>query len=279
MNRPGFFHKSISAVFIIFLVVTGDSFAAGNYSGIGSRSIALADATVSLTGSFAAFYNQAGLAYLKKPSISSFYQQKGMVEGYSDMAGVFCQPVSSGVFAVSFLQTGISGYHESRAGISFAKLLSPNFSVGLQFNYFMIDIPESAASRGVFVFEGGLQYSVKKEVFLGVHIFNPFNAKIETLYKEKKIPLILKCGAGFLLGEDLLLVTEAMFLADRPLFVKGGFEYSPVSNMSLRGGISGRPLNSYFGAGYKWGKFSADLAFSKHRMLGYSPSISLNYIF
>jgi hypothetical protein len=279
MTDPGFFYKFFVVIIIIFLFVISENSAAENYLGTGSKSIALADATVSLSGPFAIYYNQAGLAKLSRISISSFYRQKGMSGGYSDMGGVFCMPTSTGTFGVNFFQTGIDGYHESRAGLSFAKLLSPDFSVGFQFNYFMIDLPESATNKGTFVFEGGLQYSIVENIFLGAHVFNPFKAKIETLYMEKRIPMVLKCGAGFSLGKELLLLIEGVYSDDYPIVAKAGVEYTVIRNIFLRGGISGKPLNHFFGAGYKWKNISTDLAFSKHRLLGYFPSISLNYSF
>lgn len=278
MECPGFIRNSIYVVFFILLFDASVGYATGN-TGVGSRSIGMAGASVSLSDPFAVFNNQAGLARLNNISISSFYQQRGIAIGYSDMAGVFCLPLSAGNFAFSYLQTGISGYHESRAGISFAKSLSPVLSAGLQFNYFMIDIPEASTSKGTVVFEGGVQYSFGKGISVGVHVFNPFGAKIETLYNEKIISSTIKCGAGFTLGKNLLLVSEAVFTNNFPFNARMAFEYTIAEKIFLRGGISGMPLSNFYGAGYKWKNITADLAFSRQKILGYSPSVSLNYTF
>lgn len=278
MTGPGFFHRSLSVAFILLFFAVPKGNTAVNINGIGSRSIAMGGATVSLQDPFSAFYNQAGLANLSHVSLSSFYQQNGLIQGYADIAGIVCLPASSGTFALTFLQTGIEGYKESRAGISFAKLLSPKFSAGMQFNYFIINLPESYTNKGTVVFEGGFQYSANKKLFVGFHFFNPFNAGIKTLYSEKNLDRLIRCGAGFSLGQELVLVSGIDYIPGATFCIRAGFEYILAGNFFLRGGISGKPLFHYFGCGYKWKRLSIDMALPRKGVLSYSPSISFNYI-
>ena len=57
--------------------------------------------------------------------------------------------------------------------------------------------------------------------------------------------------------------------------LKSGLEYNLISGLYLRGGISTAPFLSTFGLGYEIKKLSADVAFTHHEILGFTPHFSM----
>ena len=259
------------------LLSTTQLFAQSDFSLSDSHSIAVGGASVTLQTPFAAFYNQAGLARIEKISAAVYYQQRFLTNDFTEMSGVICLPVLSGTFALSVWQTGVSGYHESRFGLAYAKKLGPRLSGGLQFSYFMMDFPENGTAQGVFLFEMGGRYSFPGKQTLGIHLFNPFGAEVPSLGNQRSLPRTFKIGAGFPLGDMLTTYMAASGDLDGNSKLYGGFDFQPHEHFSLRGGLSGKPINYAVGIGYRWCFVQTDLAVSHHTVLGYSPSISLTF--
>jgi hypothetical protein len=242
---------------------------------VGSREKALANAVVAVSGPFSTFNNQAFLANAKSFTIAVDYFQPYMIKGFSENAAVVVLPTPTAVFALSVNQSGIPGYSETNYGFVLAKSLGKRFSAGLQFNYFSIDFPENGTQKGTLVFEGGIGYRPSNHFALGIHCYNPFVAKIESLYRVTNIPTIVRGGCSANFSDNLLFVTELTFRSDQPLNFRMGFEYEFTRGFFLRGGLSGKPINHSAGIGYNRNLFSLDFAMVHHQTLGYTPSISL----
>jgi len=260
-----------------FLLSTTSSFAQADFAKSDSYSISVGGASVTLQTPFAVFYNQAGLAGLEKLSAAVYYQQRYMTSDFAEISGVVCLPLKTGTFALSVWQTGITGYHENRFGLAFAKKLGPRLSSGLQFSYYMMDFPENGTAQGVFLFEMGVRYELPGKQTLGVHLFNPFGANVRSTLNRHTLPAALKIGAGFPLGDMLRTYLAASGDLDGNYKLHGGFDFQPHDHFSLRGGLSGKPVNYAAGIGYRWSFLQTDLAVSHHAVLGYSPSISLTF--
>lgn len=260
-----------------FLLSTTQLFAQPDFSDSDSYSISVGEASVTLQTPFAVFYNQAGLAGLERISAAVYYQQRYMTNDFEEMSGVVCLPLKTGTFAVSVWQTGITGFYENRFGLAFAKNLGPRLSSGLQFSYYMMDFPENGTTRGALLFEMGGRYEFSGKQTLGLHLFNPFGADLHSTLNRRTLPTTLKIGAGFPLGDILKTYLAASGDLDGNYKLHGGFEFQPHEHFSLRGGLSGKPVNYAAGIGYRWNFMKTDLAVSHHAVLGYSPSISLTF--
>jgi hypothetical protein len=64
-----------------------------------------------------------------------------------------------------------------------------------------------------------------------------------------------------------------------PAIWKLGLEVETLEHLFLRAGLATNPFLSSFGIGYRLGGFQADIAFSFHPQLGFTPHVSLNYSF
>ena len=259
------------------LLSTTPLFAQPDYWESDSYSISLGGAAVTLQTPFAAFYNQAGLAGVEHMAAAISYRQRYLTGDFTEMSGAFCLPLPTGTFALSVWQTGIPGYHENRIGLAYGKKLGPRLSCGLQFSYYLMDFPENGRSRGIVLFEMGVRYGFPGKQTVGVHLFNPFGARLSSNFNQVTLPASLKIGAGFPLGNQLKTFLGASGGWRSSYRIYGGFDYQPVAHFSLRGGLSGKPVRYTAGMGYHWNFLQTDLAVSHHNRLGYSPSISLTF--
>jgi hypothetical protein len=243
----------------------------------GARSLALSHAYVSISDSWSTFHNQAGLAGLNHISTSVFYESKFGIEELSLSAGSLALPLQSGTFGINFSQFGKGTFKENKFGLAFAKKLSDKLHAGIQLDYFSMRFPENSNRFGFATFEAGLIYSPDKKLFLGAHIFNPISNGIKTTFGKQKSPFIFRLGGHFQFSEMLMAIFETQKNTDYPILIKSGLEFSPVNNLALRFGVSGKPINYTCGLGYKFKNISTDFGFAYHGSLGLTPAVSIQF--
>lgn len=247
----------------------------GEESQVGAREASLAGASTALVSVFSVFHNQAALAQMKRFSVGIDYRQPFLINGFADKALAVVVPTPLSNFAFSVQQKGIPGYNESRFGFAMAKSFGRRISAGLQFNYYQVDFPEQGNNRGTLVVEFGALYQTASNVTLGLHIFNPSGASIESLNLKSDLPVSATAGIALKPSSDLLFVSEIAYCSDKPLNIRIGIEYQFSESFFLRGGLSGKPVRHSVGLGYKCRSFATDFALVHHETLGYTPSISM----
>lgn len=203
------------------------------------------------------------------------YRQPFLIDGYADKALAVVVPTALSNFGFGIQQKGFLDYHETRLGLAMARNFDEKISVGLQFDYFMIDFPEQGRSRGTFFIEFGLLYQPKQNLSFGLHIFNPSNASIESLNFISHLPFIAVAGVVFKPSDHLLISNAAEYSVNTRLNISLGIEYQFSDHFFLRCGISGEPVHHSVGIGYKWNVITIDFAMMHHETLGYTPSFSL----
>lgn len=261
---------------VIYLIGFSTLIAQENHP-TGARSLALSHAYVSISDSWSTFHNQAGLAELNRISTSIFYESKFQIEELSLSAVSLVLPIQSGTFGISFSQFGKGNFKENKFGLAYAKKLSEKLQVGIQLDYFSKRFPENSNRFGFATFEAGLIYSPDKKLFLGAHIFNPISNGIKTSFGKQKSPFIFRLGGHIQFSKMVMAIFETQKNMDYPVLIKSGIEFSPVNNLALRFGVSGRPINYTFGLAYKFRNISTDFGFSYHGNLGFTPAVSIQF--
>ena len=259
-------------VFLSFILINSHS--TENYTA-GARSLALSNAFVSVSDTWSTFHNQAGLAEIDKFSAGVFYESRFMVDELSHVAGTLAIPVKSGTFGFSFSQFGKGTFKEHKLGLSFAKKLTQKLCAAIQLDYFSERYPENENATGFATFEAGIIYAATKELFLGAHVFNPIQKGFETPEGIQKIPAAIRFGGHYQFPKMVMLIFETEKNTENPFLFKSGLEFSPVNNLALRFGVSGKPVSYTAGIGYKTEKISTDIGFSYHGNLGLTPSVSI----
>lgn len=259
---------------ILFLFLALYTNAAENHPA-GARARALSNAFVSISDTWNTFHNQAGLAGLKNYSAGFFYESRFMVEELSFAAGTVVIPVKAGTFGFGFSQFGKGSFKEHKAGLAFSKRLTKKLDAAIQLDYFSQQFPENENATGFATFEAGVIYAAKENLFIGAHVFNPVKGGIKTAEGLQKMPVIFRLGGHYQFPKMVLLILETEKNGKNPFVIKSGIEFIPAKNLSLRFGVSGKPVNYTAGVGFQAGKVHMDIAFGYHGNLGLTPSVSI----
>lgn len=240
---------------------------------LGSRAAALGNAYSMESGLWSVHHNQAGLGFYPHLAIGFHHENKFVVPENNLHAVGFTFPVNAGTFGLSYSYFGYSAYNESKLGLGFGKQFGNGFAAGVQINYHHNYLQGEFGNRNSFTVEGGVQYKAGENVILGAHLFNPTRSRIS--YDQDTIPTVFRTGASIRPLNELVVLFQVEKRLDRKLRIQSGLEYKILSSLYLRGGFMTQPFTTTFGIGYEIGKISADVAFSRHPVLGFTPHFSL----
>jgi hypothetical protein len=251
---------------------------ANNNFPAGARSAGVSNASVTLTDGWCTFSNQAGLGYLNSTFAGLYFENRFLVKEFSMQAVTLAIPLKPGTIAASYRFFGYSKYYESKAGLAFGRKFSKYFSAGVQIDYLQTHIAEGYGNYNTVVAEIGLLAKPSKNFFIGFHLFNPNRIKHKAL-PEETVPTIARFGLGYSFDHKALLVFETeKDLEQKPVY-KGGIEIEMLRRLNLRAGYATGYEQFSFGIGYKFKRLVADIAFSHHYILGFTPHVSLAYEF
>jgi len=242
---------------------------------LGARSAGMASTSVMLNDIWSSANNQAGLGYLEQPVAAVYYENRLNVKNLSLQAGAFAIPIQSTVIGVNYRYFGFSKYNESKFGLAVGKRLGEKFALGVQMDYFHTHFGGDYGNVGLLCAEIGLLCEPVENLFVGAHLFNLTQSK-QKVNMNEPVPTIMRFGVGYTIQEKATISIETEKDLRMDAVFKWGLEYSPISDLFLRCGMSTGNLYQYsFGVGYGWKIMTVDISFSHHKFFGYSPHISL----
>lgn len=253
-------------------------FAAGENFPIGTRPASMANTYVMHADIWSVYHNQAGLGFYPQFSLGFHHENKFIVPEYSLHALALSIPVKPGTLGLSYSYFGYDKYNESKIGLAFGKSFGNKLAAGIQTNIHHVYIAGDFDNRNALTVEGGIQYRPNEKTALGIHLFNPTRSNISS-NKSDTITTTLRAGASYSPFEKLLLGIEIEKHIDKNPVFKAGIEYQLFESLFLRTGISTNPVQNTFGLGYKMRKIFADIAFTHHQILGFTPHFSLQVEF
>lgn len=269
--------RKISYMLFFFNAVGILISAYGQYFPSCARIRGMAGAGVLLEDPFSGFSNPAGLAGLKNAEIAASHEMPFLINDLSVSSLSFIFPASPGVFGINGSSAGFSLWRETRAGVSFARKFGSQFSAGIQIDGFFARVPDDIPMWPVFTWEAGLLGQPLADLLVGIHLFNPFQADYPDT-RNQRLPVSFAFGAGYRFAKKFLLAAEVEKDLLYPIAFRIGVEYQPVVNVFLRYGYNS--VNGYAaGFGLRISHFNFDVAFTRHLQLGYTPSLSLGYVF
>ncbi|MFW5886762.1 MAG: hypothetical protein ACOCUL_03295 [Bacteroidota bacterium] len=252
---------------------------AGNHDfPAGAKQAGMGNAGVVCIGIWSLSHNQAGLAYLEKPIVSLYTENKFIMKELGFHALGIGIPLSNGILGASIDYFGYKLYHESKIGIGYSREFGKKIAFGLQLDYFNKFIgSEDHGNFHAVSFETGFLARPSENIIFGAHVFNPTKTKIRGDY-DTKLPVIFKIGIGYMHQDKFLLTIEGKKDLEKKPVIKSGIEFMLMDELYLRAGISSNPMQNAFGLGYSLGKITADIAFTYHQ-LGLTPHLSFSYEF
>lgn len=247
--------------------------------GSGARFQAMADASSGLSGSWAVFGNQAGLASVQRLELAGSFQNRFLVSELSSRTGLVVFPIQGNVFAASFSQFGKVPFQQEKIGLAYARSVGPRLRFGVQFNRYGLYLAEENQTENTYGMEVGAQFMPTGKFTMGVHLSNPYSAQIrlhsETYRYESKI----RVGGFYQVSDVFGWAMELENGFEDHIVLKSGFEYRILDKLFVRGGVAGKPYLLSAGFGFQVGKALFDFATTYNQYLGNSPSVSFQYQF
>ncbi|UCH15531.1 MAG: hypothetical protein JSV22_06095 [Bacteroidales bacterium] len=245
----------------------------------GARASALSNSGVVLEDLWSNYHNQAGLAGVDKLTLGFHYENKYVVSQYGLHALALAIPTNRGTIGASVTFFGYSKYNESKISLAFGKPFGDKFSAGIQLDLLNIYQAEDYGNSTTLAVEAGILAEPVDGLFIGAHVYNPTKSYYHT-FEPEKVPTIFQVGIGYYFTEKLLIVMETEKDLEQKIVFQGGAEYHVIKSIYARVGLSTFELSSYsFGVGFVYKGIKADMAFSHHQILGYTPHVSFSYSF
>lgn len=273
----------------LFLFFISTNVFPGHYNILGARSAGLGNSSVALTGFWAGFNNQAGLADVKNISAGLFYQNRFIVKEMGFAAAAFILPVRSGNFGVQFNWFGYSKYNEKKIALGYGRKFGKSFSAGIQLDYLSTYIAEDYGTKNLFTFELGFKASITGDIVIAGHLFNPIPVYVQKEFNDK-VPTVFTIGAAYYISKEFLITLETEKNSEFKPLIRGGMEYRIIEQIAVRIGYSTLPsmtgstsfsIASVYTFGFSLNLTRTDIDFSSsyHNVLGWSPSVTVVYKF
>ena len=274
-GQKHFFNTS-SRLIVFALLLPTIAFSSEPEKFPGARASGLSNSSIALTDSWSIFNNQAGLGWQRSYWAGVYHENRYFIKELNYNSLGINIPIKTGTFGVGITHFGYSQFSQSRFGLSYGMMLSKTIAVGVGLNYHTVQLTGEYGGANCITAEGGVIYQPLEKIIIGAHVFNPSHS---SLGNSQDLPAMVGVGIAYRPVESVLILAQGDDNTLTSPIVRTGIEYSPIKRLSFRAGLSSNPMSLSFGLGWVAKAISFDLAFSYHRVLGYSPYISLSYTF
>jgi hypothetical protein len=243
-----------------------------------ARSQGMSNARVMLANHWSGMNNPAGLAGINSTSFGLYYVNYFQVPELGVGAFSICIPTKTGNYGISFMTFGYSLFRQSQSSLSYGKTCGNKFRAGIGLHYLLISQPADFGNLFALIPSLGVQFLPLNGMTVGIHVFNPAGQQYNPS-GHQCIPACLLAGAGYALGNEVLLCAEVEKIIKQKAKYYSGFEIILQKMLLLRFGISSGEFQRFsFGIGYRGQHINIDMAVSKHPVLGFSPSVGISYV-
>jgi hypothetical protein len=219
--------------------------------------------------------NQATLAQQKNISAGVYGERRFMLQDLSLYQLNVGVPTTSGNFGLSLMRFGGTEYSEMTAGLAYARKLGDKIDLGVQFNYYTINVNTYGNGSAINA-EAGVIFHATENLNVGLHVYNPTGVKIGK-NEEERLPSVYSFGAGWDASDKLFIGTEVQKEEGQPVNVNAGIQYHFDKLLFARAGVSSVSSTFYLGAGVLLKDFRIDVTASIHPHLGVTPGFMLIY--
>lgn len=226
------------------------------------------------------------------PSFSSFESSSRIELNYTDRFNLkelsvfsaefhYPNPWLNGALYVS--RYGFDAYNETRVSVSFSRLLTEKWGLGIRINYDRLHYSETYSDKNILTADVGILIEpLEKTMKIGFVVCNPLQTtlKLGEGKEEETIPVLFLLGASYYFQESrFLIAAEVGKEENTPFHYKLGLEYQPFTLLYLRGGIRSSPFLPGFGIGLHLGSFDVNAGFSHRSGLGLESSCGICFSF
>jgi hypothetical protein len=220
--------------------------------------------------------NQAGLAFISKTAlgfdISNLYNIPGLYKARMALG----LPLRSGGAALSLNADVYGSYRNVQTGLSYAKLFSGNFSVGMQLSYNHIMWDEKASPFSFLSADIGIIYPFGQFLLIAMHCNNVSHVLKPNPYCDK---VDFSFGIGLKPLDRLLVYCDASLESQEALRLKSGFICQFKKRFILCSELGVSPLFFSLGSGFQIFSSFLMITYDYNFLIGSSPEITLVYDF
>jgi hypothetical protein len=249
---------------------------------IGARGSGMGNVVTAIPDFWSADNNQAMLPFYGEMAVSLSYDNRYLLKETSSAAVGFIFPLKnkSDVFGTVLKHYGGENYGKLKYGFSYAKSFAKVFSFGLQFDYLLDYFGDIYGKQSGFTFEMGMYGQITKRFALGFHAYNPARLKMITYNSiTEYIPTILSLGFAYKFKEKCIVGMDVVKNLDAKIQCRTGLEYRFSDYLIVRGGLQFPDFSFHAGVGTAYKDLVFDFASSFDPYLGYSPQLTLIYVF
>ena len=243
---------------------------------MGSRSMSMGNASVTLNDVWAFHNNPGALGTLDKITAGVSYENRFLLQELQTQGVAVAIPLKEGVISVGGQTYGYRAFRTYKGGIGYSMPLGEKLFAGVQLNYQGLQLSQNYGSRSTVTGEAGLFAEISEDWHLGVSVFNVGRAKLSEPYDDR-FTTLMRLGTSYRFSERFMIALEAEKDLDYDPRIKTGLEYEVLNSFYLRGGFATAPVEFSFGMGYEFGVIQLDAGSAYHQILGWSPNFTLVY--
>ncbi len=257
--------------FVCNLSINGQS---SFFSSGGAHSLSLADNGTMFQGISSIYTNPAGLTSINNFALDVGYNRRYNLEDLSTVSLGAAKKMGSGIFGMSVARYGSSVYSESKLGLTYARKLFSNLSLGASFDMLNYSINQYGTSNA-FTFEIGVQSKINDKLSLGAYVFSP---SVVSVAEDIEVPSRYSMGLKYIASSKAHIYIDISKTINRDPEFKFAVDYKMVESFSFRLGGNVTQESVHFGPAFTmkngvgiFGGYSFD------NRLGHSAGISLSY--
>ncbi|RYE49928.1 MAG: hypothetical protein EOP48_20725 [Sphingobacteriales bacterium] len=239
----------------------------------GSRLTAMGNISAAVNDVWGVATNPAAICDVMQPTAQLSHQEHHFSKSIRNQGLAVVIPKGRQVFGLSLQRYGIPEYHTLRAGIVATRQFGPQLAIGIRGNYHQLKIDQYGLTTAISVDLGAI-YRLSAEMSVGLYIDNLSKQGYRTGTAHTDIPSLAYVGIAYRTSAKLLIAST---LSKDDIAI--GLDYRFIELISLRAGVSLNPYIHYFGLGFNPSKFLVDFAFTKHSNFGFSPQLTIGYVF
>lgn len=240
----------------------------------GAHTLSLAENGTMFQGISSIYTNPAGLATIKNYALDVGYNRRYNLNELSTVSLGGAKRIGAGVFGLSVSRYGYSAYSESKFGLTYARKLFSNLSIGAGFDMLNYRIDQFGSSNA-FTFEVGIQSSINKKLSIGAYVFSPGAVSVTD---DQEIPSRYSMGLKYIASAKAHIYVDISKTINRDPEFKFAVDYKMVESFSVRLGGNVTKESLHFGPAYSMKNgMSIFGGYSFDNRLGHSAGISISY--
>lgn len=240
-------------------------------------SLSLGSCSYALDGLYALGANPASLARMHGYTVQSYYRNSFFSPKLHDYALQFAAHFPKyGTTGLFVQRSGFRLFNRNKVSLAYARSFGEHFSMGMNFNYHLIQQGAGYGSLHAFSADLGIQVRFLNKFQWGFAVYNPIPMHVSTLWPEK-LPFIVGTGFQYQHNSGFKICMELDKWIRAQWNFRMGIEYKFMKKYYLAVGFHTQPLAPTFGFGFEHKKWRLHWASAYNFPAGMEMALSLAY--